>query len=1352
MKRFNFLVVLLLVVCVTAGFAKKTKPNDATLVSHSPNQTIVKFKITDYDLTEVQTADGVLHKLTAPNTSPVLERGVPDLRKMSAALIVSDSEDMEFSILNSQYEDIANVNLAPSKGNLLRTVNPDDVPYEYGPEYRTDAFYPSNIVELNEPYIARDYRGQAIILYPFQYNPVTKVLRVYTKVRVKVSPSGKKGKNGFNQRRRGNVSRAFNNVYSRHFLNYDAASSSMSQVKYTTLPDDMGTLLIVCYGSFMDEMADFVTWKESIGYTVDLVDYATIGSASALKTYVANYYNTNGLEFLLLVGDNSQVAVSSTSNGDSDNTYGYIVGSDSYQDIFVGRFSAETGAQVTTQVDRTLYYERDLSSSASWFNHAIGCGSAEGPGHNNEYDYQHVNNILTDCSGYGYTTHTNHQTGGSTSALSTLFNNGAGVMFYCGHGYDTGWSCGWTFSSTNVNALTNENELPFIFNVACVVGNFKSQTCFCEAWMRATNNGNPTGSIAHCGSTINQSWEPPMDAQDEMADILVSSSGPKRTFGGAFVNGMFKMIDINGSSGISMSDTWVCFGDPSVQLRTPGTPEGPTPSNPDPPVAEFTSDTTTVTVGGSVDFTDQSSNNPTSWSWTFAGGTPSSSTAGNPTVTYNTQGTYTVSLTATNSAGNDTETKTNYITVTAPQAPAANFTASSTTIYAGQNVIFSDTSANGPTSWSWTFAGGTPSSSTSQDPTVTYNTAGTYTVSLTATNIAGSDTETKTNYITVSDAPLDYCDSQGNNYSYEYIGNVTVADLDNTSSGSNYTDYTSLTANLTAGASANVSLTPVFPSTTYTEYWKIWIDYNIDGDFDDTGEEVFSDVSTGTVTGSFTVPSGASGLTRMRVSMKWNAAQTSCESFSYGEVEDYSVYIDGSTPPDPPVADFSASAVTIDVGDSVNFTDLSTNTPTSWSWSFAGGTPSSSTAQDPTVTYNTAGTYDVTLTATNAGGSDGETKTAYITVNVVVPDPPVADFSASPTTVTEGGSVSFTDLSSNSPTSWSWSFPGGTPSTSTAQNPTVVYNTDGVYAVTLTAANAGGSDGETKTAYITVNDPSTGLVFESGTVSGVGSSWQSVTLGNTYTSPVVVCSTGIADSSAIPVVVRVRNAAGNSFDVLVQNPSGTALSGHTVHYVVVEEGVYTSAADGVTMEAVKVDSTATAENNNWVLEPRTYQNTYTNPVVVGQVMTYNDAGWSVFWACGASRTAPPSASDFNAGKEVGEDTDTTRADETIGYIVIEQGSGTINSVPYTAALGADTVRGPDNTSTGYTYSFTSVGTASAAIVSQAAIDGGNGGWPVLFGSNPFTASSITMVCDEDQVGDSERKHTTEQIAYIVFGQ
>jgi len=309
-----------------------------------------------------------------------------------------------------------------------------------------------------------------------------------------------------------------------------------------------------------------------------------------------------------------------------------------------------------------------------------------------------------------------------------------------------------------------------------------------------------------------------------------------------------------------------------------------------PPVANFSGTPTTGGAPLTVNFTDLSSNDPTSWSWNF--GDSGTSTQQNPSHTYTSPGNYTVSLTAANASGSDGETKTNYITVAAPQPPVANFTASSTSISVGGSVTFTDTSTNTPTSWSWAFEGGTPATSTAQNPTVTYNTVGTFDVSLTAANAQGSDNETKVNYINVAEVP--YCTSSGGSQAYEYIAGVSVADLNNSSGASGYTDFTIYTAHLTQGDSASVSLTPGFVSSSYTEYWRIWVDYNGDHDFEDTGEQVFSGSGSSVVSGSFTVPGTAPiGATRMRVSMSYSTYAPTCGTFTYGEVEDYTADISG---------------------------------------------------------------------------------------------------------------------------------------------------------------------------------------------------------------------------------------------------------------------------------------------------------------------------------------------------------------------------------------------------------------------------------------------------------------------------
>jgi bacillolysin len=160
-----------------------------------------------------------------------------------------------------------------------------------------------------------------------------------------------------------------------------------------------------------------------------------------------------------------------------------------------------------------------------------------------------------------------------------------------------------------------------------------------------------------------------------------------------------------------------------------------------------------------------------------------------------------------------------------------------------------------------------------------------------------------------------YCTSKGNNSSYEWIAGVGIGSFSNTSGAAGYTNFTGQTIDLQAGQSYGVSLNPGFGSSSYNEYWKIWIDLNGDGDFSDANELVFDpgSMSNTTVTGTLTVPSVAEITTRLRVSMKYNGAPTECETFSYGEVEDYTVSIStgGGDTQDPTApTNLSASGVT----------------------------------------------------------------------------------------------------------------------------------------------------------------------------------------------------------------------------------------------------------------------------------------------------------------------------------------------------------------------------------------------------------------------------------------------------------
>ncbi len=174
----------------------------------------------------------------------------------------------------------------------------------------------------------------------------------------------------------------------------------------------------------------------------------------------------------------------------------------------------------------------------------------------------------------------------------------------------------------------------------------------------------------------------------------------------------------------------------------------------------------------------------------------------------------------------------------------------------------------------------------------------------------------------------------------------------------------------------------------------------------------------------------------------------------------------GSSTPSLPIAEFTASPLTVQVGSPVQFTDGSTGA-TGWQWDFnSDGTPEDY-GQNPSHVYTAPGIYDVTLQVSNAAGINTRLRMAYITVT---PPPPVAEFVASPTTLTLGSSVQFTDQSTNA-TAWSWDFNNDGTADSTAQNPAHVYGAAGTYTVVLTASNSGGNNVRTRAAYITVNPP-----------------------------------------------------------------------------------------------------------------------------------------------------------------------------------------------------------------------------------------------------------------------------------------
>jgi hypothetical protein len=290
MKSIVFLACITVILCVglvnpalggrSADPYYPSADSDVRIILEESNtfRTVFSIEILDFEKHAVEINGESYYSVSLVNEPLDLNTGNPELPVIYRSLVIPDDARMNLNVLSSEYTDYPQTPVAPSKGALPISVDADAIPYEFGQVYSTSDWYPQSLANLSQPFIMRDYRGITVQIYPFQYDPATRTMRVHHNIRIEIASEGPGQVNVINRTRSDTKPLpAFDQMYSHTFLNY-RPGSDRPHISMDGLdgPTENGNLLIICHDDFADTIRQYIEWKMQKGIHTTVVNMSDI--------------------------------------------------------------------------------------------------------------------------------------------------------------------------------------------------------------------------------------------------------------------------------------------------------------------------------------------------------------------------------------------------------------------------------------------------------------------------------------------------------------------------------------------------------------------------------------------------------------------------------------------------------------------------------------------------------------------------------------------------------------------------------------------------------------------------------------------------------------------------------------------------------------------------------------------------------------------------------------------------------------------------------------------------------------------------------------------------------------------
>ncbi len=540
---------------------------DIAVLDFSGNDQNMKFKMPGFFLEPVLVGSTPCSRLRMPEHILLQTVGLPEVPVLSRSFQVPSGSKTTLKIVKHVTREMKVDPVEPSLGHLTRDVNPLGLIPEFDDFYQQKNVWPKNVIEMSKPFTLRELSGVNIRVNPLRYDAGKGLLLITEQLVVDIITENSDGQAKTITASWEPDEQEFTPVYQRIFGSYEPSPRTD---KYQPLPH-RGRMLIISHPAFVNDLSGFVTWKQMLGIDVTIRTTDQVGGTSAaIGAFISSMYKEDdGLTWVILVGDKAQMPtnVGSYDGSDSDSRYAMVDGDDIYPDLYVSRISATNSTELLTQLNKFIEYEKSPSTgpAAHWYQHGIGIASDEG----SPPDYERAELLRTQMLNNGFNTVDQIYQGQGSSSLhiTNAVNYGASLVNYLGHGSGTSWGSVY-FSTSQVNALHNGPQWPWIVDVSCYNGDFSQNECLAEAWMRSGTPEAPQGAIGIISASSLAPWVPPTVMQAEVVDLLTGNEA--FTLGSLYYSGLMKMLDEY--SGIAVSeqviDQNIVFGDCSLMVRT----------------------------------------------------------------------------------------------------------------------------------------------------------------------------------------------------------------------------------------------------------------------------------------------------------------------------------------------------------------------------------------------------------------------------------------------------------------------------------------------------------------------------------------------------------------------------------------------------------------------------------------------------------------------------------------------------------------------------------------------------------------------------------------------------------------